>query len=66
MNIFMIEEIFYDCDYHQEVKTEYGYFLNEEDAKKYMLENELEPYDYNYSDIFKEGYRVIEIEPYVG
>lgn len=62
----MIEEIFYDCDYHQEIKTEYGYFLTRDSAKKFIVDNGLELYDNSGIELYVEGYRVVEIQQNVG
>ena len=54
--IFMIEECFYDCDWHYELKTQYGFFLTLESAREFMRVYDLPSMFAN-----EEGYRPVEI-----
>lgn len=58
-NIFLIVGYFWDCDYHEDIQWQYGYFTNEEDAKKVIEEQELEKFGSCRED---EGYTIISVE----
>jgi hypothetical protein len=57
--IYMIEESFCDCDWHYELKTEYGFFLTLESAREFMRVYDLPSM---FADKNGEGFRVVEIK----